>query len=270
MTRKVRLGLVVWAALFLPGRDEPALAQDAASDSPARSAVARGDSLMMAGHTQSALDAWRRGLKGNPNDVTLLWKTSMGLSSLAEETAGREGDEARLREAIALARRAIRADPGVSRAYTALAIAQGRYGDHLAHVHRIQKAREVIELGRRSYEAIERARALDPDDYAPYVFLGAFHRRLTTVHPVVKAIARTFLGGYPDVSLEESARLLERAVELDRASVSARNELALTYRAMGRDEDCRRTFREALELEPRSRLERIALDRAREYLAGAS
>ncbi|MGH7558571.1 MAG: hypothetical protein ACREMD_12490, partial [Gemmatimonadota bacterium] len=216
------------------------------------------------------LEAWRRGLEASPDDVTLLWKTSIGLSSLVEETPGREGDEARLREAIELARRAIREGPQVSRAYTALAIAQGRYGDHLAHVYRIQKAREVIELGRGSYHAIERARALDPDDYAPYVFLGTFHRRLATVHPVVKGIARTFLGGYPDVSLDESVALLRRAVELDPGSVTACIQLALTYRTMEREEDARRTYREALELEPRSRLEQIELDRAREYLAGSS
>ncbi|MGH7571751.1 MAG: hypothetical protein ACREMK_07915 [Gemmatimonadota bacterium] len=269
--RDVVLGLGAVVALAGSGGGGPILAaQAAASDSPPRPAVARGDSLMTAGRTEAALDAWRRGLEGAPGDVTLLWKTSMGLSTLAKETPGREGDGTRLRESIELARQATRQGPQVSRAHTALAIALGSYGDYLAHVHRIQKAREVIDLGQRSYDAIERARVLDPGDYAPYVFLGVFHRRLATVHPLVKAIARTFLGGYPDVSLEESASLLRRAVELDPMSVSARTELALTYQAMERGEDARRTYREALELEPRSRLERIALDHAREYLAGSS
>lgn len=256
--------------LAVPAAGGRALAQAAGSDSPALPAVAQGDSLMAAGRTEAALTVWKEALKAAPHDVTLLWKTSIGLSSLAEETPGREGDGARLREAIEIARRAVRQSPEVSRAHTALAIALGRYGHHLAHVYRIQKAREVIDLGRRSYEAIERARDLDPEDYAPYVVLGAFHRELATVHPVAKAIARTFLGGYPDVSLEESAALLERGVELAPESVPARLQLARTYRAMGREEDARRACREALELEPRSRLEQIELDRAREYLAGSS
>lgn len=246
------------------------LAQDAGSDSPALPAVAQGDSQMMAGRTQAALEVWRKALEDDPHDATLLWKASMALSSLAEETPGREGDGPKLREALELARRAVRADPGLSRAHTALAVAMGRYGHHLAYVYRIQKAREVIDLGHRTYEAVERARRLDPQDYAPLVVLGVFHRELATVHPIVKAVARTFLGGYPDVSLEESAALLERGVELAPESVPARLQLARTYRAMGREEDARRACREALELEPRSRLEQIELDRAREYLAGSS
>ncbi len=262
------LGVVVGlAAQAASGR---ALAQDAGSDSSAGPAVTQGDSLMAAGRTEAALAAWRSGLEHDPHDVTLLWKASIGLTSLAEEIPGREGDEVRLREAIELARRAVRQGPQVSRAHTALAIALGRYGHHLAHVYRIQKAREVIDLGRRSYEAVERARALDPDDYAPYVVMGVFHRELATVHPVAKAVARTFLGGYPDVSLEESLVFLQRAVELAPESVTARIQLARTYRAMEREEDARQVYWEAMQLEPRSRLEQIELDRAREYLAASS
>lgn len=257
-------------ALLAPAPGDRAAAQDAASDSPARSAVARGDSLMAVGRTEAALEAWGSGLVSAPDDVTLLWKCSMALSSLAEETPGREGDEVRLRQAIEIARRAVRQGPAVSRAHTALAIAMGRYGHHLAHVYRIQRAREVIDLGRRSHAAVERALALDPDDYAPHVVLGVFHRELATVHPVAKAVARTFLGGYPDVSLEESLALLRRAVELAPESVTARLQLARTYRSMEREEDARRSYRDALRLEPRSRLEQIELDRAREHLGESS
>lgn len=247
-----------------------AKAQDAASASPAQSAAARGDSLMRAGRTAAAVDVWQAGLVRAPRDVTLLWKTSLGLSALAEETPGHEGDEARLREAIEVARQAVRHGPEVSRAHTALAVALGRYGRHLGYTYRIQKAGEVIELGRQAHQEIERARALDPSDYAPYVFLGTFHRELATVHPVAKAVARTFLGGFPDVSLEESATLLRRAIELDPGSVTARVELARTRLAMGRPEEARDLLREALALEPRSRLERLELERFQETLAARS
>jgi tetratricopeptide (TPR) repeat protein len=247
-----------------------ARAQDAASASPAQSAAVQGDSLMRAGRTAAAVEAWQAGLAGAPRDVALLWKTSMGLSALAEETRGHEGDEARLRTAVEIARRAVRHGPEVSRAHTALAIALGRYGRHLGYAYRIQKAGEVIELGRQAYHEIERARALDPSDYAPYVFLGAYHREIATVHPVAKAVARTFLGGFPDVSLEESAALLKRAIALDPGSVTARVELARTRLAMGRPDEARALVQEALSLEPRSRLESLELERFQESLANRS
>ena len=247
-----------------------ARAQDAASASPARSAAVQGDSLMQAGRTAAAVEAWQAGLAAAPRDVALLWKTSLGLSALAEETPGHEGDEARLRQAIELARRAVHHGPEVSRAHTALAVALGRYGRHLGYAYRIQRAGEVIELGRQAHREIERARALDPSDHAPYVFLGAFHRELATVHPVAKAVARTLLGGYPDVSLEESVALLRRAVALDPGSVTAHVQLARTWLAMGRTAEARTVLRDALALEPRSRLERLELERFQETLSDRS
>ena len=269
MSRGISLATACAAGLIGVGTAQ-AVAQDAASASPAQSAAIQGDSLMRAGRTAAAVAVWQAGLAGTPRDVALLWKTSMGLSALAEETPGHEGDEARLREAIEVARKAVRHGPEVSRAHTALAIALGRYGRHLGYAYRIQKAGEVIELGRQAYHEIERARALDPSDYAPYVFLGAFHRELATVHPVAKAVARTFLGGFPDVSLEESAALLKRAVALDPGSVTARVELARTRLAMGRPDEARALVQEALALEPRSRLERLDLERFQETLSNRS
>lgn len=244
--------------------------QDAASASPAQSAAAKGDSLMRAGRTADAVEVWRAALAGSARDVTLLWKTSMGLSALAEETPGHEGDEALLKKSVEVARRAVRYGPQVSRAHTALAIALGRYGRHLGYAYRIQRAGEVIELGRQAYAENERARQLDPTDYAPYVFLGVYHRELATVHPVAKAIARTFLGGFPDVSLEESAALLERAVELDPESVTARVQLARTWLAMGKVEEARAELEMASGLEPRSRTESLEIERFREALAARS
>jgi tetratricopeptide (TPR) repeat protein len=269
MGRWLSCAALCTVALVAPGIG-PAGAQVAASASSAQSAAARGDSLMQAGRTAAAVEVWRAGLTAAPGDVTLLWKTSMGLSSLAEETPGHEGDDAHLRKAIEIARRAVRVGPDVSRAHTALALALGRYGRHLGYAYRIQKAGEVVELGQQAYREIERARALDPSDYAPYVFLGVFHRELATVHPVAKAVARTFLGGFPDVSLEESEALLKRAAGLDPGSVTARVELARTWLAMGRDEDARSMLEEASALEPRSRLDRLEVERLREALADRS
>ena len=100
--------------------------------------------------------------------------------------------------------------------------------------------------------------------------LGVFHRELATVHPVAKAVARTFLGGFPDVSLEESESLLRRATALDPESVTARIQLARTWLVMGREAEARAMFEEASALEPRSGLERLEVERLREQLADRS
>jgi cytochrome c-type biogenesis protein CcmH/NrfG len=80
-------------------------------------------------------------------------------------------------------------------------------------------------------------------------------------------IARTFLGGYPPVSLEASARNLERAVRLDPGDVTAHFELARTYAEMGRDPDARAQLREALAAPSRERLDVVEKEEARRLLA---
>jgi tetratricopeptide (TPR) repeat protein len=228
--------------------------------------VTLGDSLMTAGRTTEAIEAYREGIGQYPENATLLCKLSIALASWAQETPGRDGDEETLIEAVRVASAAVSNDPDLSRAYTALSIAVGRYGEHLAHVYRIRRAREVIDLAKQAKVAVEYAIVLDPYDFAPYTMLGIWHRELTTVHPVAKTIARLLLGGYPDVSLKESERLLGRAVELAPDRVTVRMQLALTYFAMDDVDAALRELEVAAELDPQSGFERLEQEEARELI----
>lgn len=230
-------------------------------------AVALGDSLTMAGRTTEAIDAYRKGLAGDPENAIALSKLSMALSSWAQETPGRVGDEEILVEAVNVASAAVRSDPDMSRAYTALSIALSRYGQHLAYVHRIKRARRVIELAKQAKAAVDYALVLDPYDFAPHTILGVWHRELTVVHPAAKTVARLLLGGYPDVSLEDSERFLKRAVELAPDRVAVRTQLALTYLAMDDIDAALEELRTAIELDPKSGFERLQQDEARVLIA---
>lgn len=230
-------------------------------------ALAHGDSLMAALETARAIEAYREGLARFPDDPALLWRAARALSNRTAETPGGEGDEPLHQEAVALARRAVAAGPVVARAHTTLATALGRYGRWLAQECRIRCAGRVVDMGKEGYRATRRAIALDPYDPAPFVVLGLYHRDLSTVPLVVKVIARTFLGGYPPVSLEASAANLERAVRLDPGDVTAHLELARTYAEMGRDDDARVQLRAALASPTRERLDAVEKEEARTLLA---
>lgn len=233
----------------------------------ASEALDRGDSLMSAHRTATAFHAYAAGLRNHPDDPVLLWKAARAMTTLAMESPGLDGDEERLEEAIALARRAVSAGPDVARAHATLAASLGLYGRLVGTRYRIARAPEVIELAREVRVEARRAIALDPHDFAPYVILGMWHRELATVHPVAKTVARTFLGGYPDVSLETSAAYLEAAVELAPRDVTARLELAKTYREMDRMAEFRREIQAALALPASERLDRLEQEKARRMLA---
>lgn len=233
-------------------------------------AIAKGDSSMRSFQTMAAVEAYRRGLESNPDDATLLWKTSLALSNRAEETEGFDGDERLLVESVELARRAVEVAPRSGRAHAVLAVALGRYGRALGHLYRIGKAKEVIDIGRQAHRRAERAVALDPDDFIAHTFLGVFERRLATVNPIVKAVAETFLGGYPDVSVEHSAKYLEKAAALAPEEVTVRYELGKTYLELDREAEARRELEKALSLAPRDQLDRVQQREAREILEGLS
>lgn len=222
---------------------------------------------MAALETARAIEAYRRGIAAAPDDPELLWKAARALSNRTAETPGSEGDRPLHDEAVALARRAVAADPDLARTHTTLATGLGRYGRWLAHECRIRCAGQVVDMGREAYQATRRAIDLDPYDPAPFVVLGAYHRELSTVPLVVKMIAKTFLGGYPPVSLEESASYLERAIRLDPGDVTAHLELARTYAEMGRRDDARAEIRKALAAPVRERLDAVEKDEATRLLA---
>lgn len=231
------------------------------------SAPAAGDSLMAALETTRAIDAYRQALAADGDDPVVLWKMARALSNRTAETPGRQGDRPLHEESVELARRAVAAGPEVARTHTTLATSLGRYGHWLAHQCRVRCAGQVVEMGREAYRATRRAIELDPYDPAPFIVLGVYHRDLATVPLVVKVIAKTFLGGYPPVSLEQSASYLERAIRIDGGDVTSHLELARTYAKMGRREDARAELRKALDAPVRERLDAVQKEEAAEFLS---
>ncbi|MDX1660265.1 MAG: hypothetical protein R3326_00625 [Gemmatimonadota bacterium] len=218
-----------------------------------------GDSLMRAFDTAAAIEAYRRGLENDPDDVSLLWKTSRALANRADETSGEEGDEPRYERAVDLARRAVRAGPAVSRAHTTLATALGKLALY-------RGGRRKVELSREVKTEAERAVELDPDDFAPFTVLGVWNREVATLNFFLRTFAETFYGGLPDASLDRSRRLLERAVSLAPDRITPHLELARTLAELDRDRAARRALRDALSLEPRETLDRVQQRRARALL----
>ena len=255
-------GGVLLLAFLLPA---PSHAQSTES----RSWTERGDSLMSVLDTGAAIEAYRRGLAARPDDPELLWKISRALSNRTAETPGRQGDRLLHEEAVGFARRAVAAGPDIARTHTTLATVAGRYGHWLAHECRVRCARQVVDLGKEGYRATRRAIQLDPYDPAPFVVLGVFHRELSTVPLMVRILARTFLGGYPPVSLDQSVTYLERAIRLEPDDVTAHLELARTFREMGREAEAGAELRAALRGPVRDRLDAVEKEEAQALMDAA-
>lgn len=230
----------------------------AAAAQPVPSAAAvRGDSLMTAFRTATAIDAYRAGLRDAPDDVGLLVSLSRALTNLAEETPGEDGDEARFAEAVMASRRAVRLAPRESRTHSTLAAALGRHA-------LFQGGRRKVEIARQVRLAADRAVQLDPTDYRPFIVLGVWNREVATLNAFLRGMAKAFLGGLPDASLAASAAALERARRLEPDIIFTHVELARTYLEMDRKDATLRELDAALALPPREQLDRVLQEQARQ------
>lgn len=236
------------------GEAAPAAAQ---TEPSGRADEARGDSLMAAFDTAAAIEAYRAGLERNPDDVGLMIAAARALTNLAEETPGKDDDEVRYEEAVQLSGRAVRLAPGMSRTHSTLAAALGRHA-------LFQGGKRKVELGREVYREAQRAIALDGNDYRPLIVLGAWHREVSTLNPILKGIAKAFLGGLPQASLQSSAAALERARRLEPGIIFTHLELARTFDEMDREEEALREIERALALPPREQLDRVLKEQARQ------
>lgn len=221
----------------------------------ARDFAARGDSLMGSFQTERAIAAYRAGLADFPNDKMLLWKTSRAIFNYAEERPGTENDEERYEEAVELARRAAELSSGDARAHATLAAALGKLA-------LFRGGRRKVELAREVKEEAELATQLDPSYFGSFVILGILNRELATLNFVLRAFASTLFGGLPDVSIDRSAAMLERAVRLAPDYITPRLELARTYVELDRRSEALEQLEAALDLAPREQLDRLQLEQA--------
>ncbi len=95
--------------------------------------------------------------------------------------------------------------------------------------------KKQIALARGIRHAVDKALALDPDNGFAYHVLGVWHRRMAEINAAERLLAQVFLQrSVPAGRLEESARLLKKALRYHPDIITHHLELAKTYRALGR------------------------------------
>jgi len=153
-------------------------------------------------------------------------------------------------------REALRADPGLARAWAGLA---GVYRVQMAQQH---LAPEAGLAGMR--EAVEQALIHDPELAEAHVRAGSYYRivgesatalkhhqtarRLAPNDPLVLSTAAGFAAFRG--RLDEAIELQSRAVEMDPLSFAGRNNLAAFLQGTGRFSEAKREYERALEINP--------------------
>lgn len=127
---------------------------------------------------------------------------------------------------------------------------------------------EKLDIGKFVVNQALKAIALDSTFAPPYVLLGILYREAARLKWYERVVANVVFGGSLPGTIEDSQRVLERAIALDPTDIFAHVELARTHRFLENHERAAELLRAALTLEPRSQREQNEQAMAERILSG--
>lgn len=193
------------------------------------------------------------------HDANALARLSRSWADAVDTAADRNAAKKAARQALDLAREAVKADPRNAQAHLALAIAAGKWTD-------FADSKTKLALSRQIRSEAEQAVALDPKLDLAYHVLGRWHLEIANVNPFLRFGARLTVGALPPASLDEAVRNLEKAAELSPRTILHHQYLAQAYQAQGRKAEAAHQWRTVLELPAADRGDEAARQQARAAL----
>lgn len=91
---------------------------------------------------------------------------------------------------------------------------------------------EKIKLASKIKDNAEKSLRLNSNDYLPYTILSIYHRQIASLNWFERAFANTFFGKVPEGSLEESEKMMLKALSIQPGVITAMFNLSLTYKEM--------------------------------------
>ncbi len=236
LPRTVTLGTL--AALILTTL---ASAAPSATDPSFEDVLATVDSLRMHRQFEVALTKLDSLAQHDADHVAIQWRRALLHTDLGKVAEAEDQAITHYREAQRLAETAVRTDSTSAWAHLTVALVAGRLTLHVGRSERVKQSRIVKRHA-------DRAIALDSTLAGAYHLRGRWHRGVADLNFITRALVKTFYGGLPDASFEQSIRDFERAIALESKPYN-HLELAKTYLELDREEEARAQLRRALELE---------------------
>ncbi len=143
--------------------------------------------------------------------------------------------------AINLTGKLLNTFPDSSLSYTYAAISYGNLARLTGGKERLNYAKEIEKNAKKAV-------ALDSNNALPYIILGAFYREIAQLSWIERIFANMLYGSVPDGSLQDSERMLKRALRINPKIITANFQMALTYMAMNDSGKEKEYFQKVLSL----------------------
>jgi tetratricopeptide (TPR) repeat protein len=219
-----------------------------------------GDALDAKNRNREALEFYLRADAIQPDNAEILRRIAKQYSQQVVSEARDPGNRELARKSLDYAQRAVKSDPNNANARLSLAICYGKAAF-------MESDRRRVEMSRLIRSEAEAALRLDPkSDYAWHV-LGRWNYELANFNAVLRFLAETIYGKFPDASNERAAECFEKAVAINPDRVIHRIELGRAYAALGQKQKAAAEIRKGLALPSREKDDGESKERGRKALA---
>jgi tetratricopeptide (TPR) repeat protein len=181
----------------------------------------------------NAVRSYEKALKASPNNYWVLSKLTLSYDDAGEEMLElKKHDEAEayVNNAVNYAELLQNKYPDSALAYTWLALSYG-------NIAMFKGGREKIKYAFKVKYNAEKAMKMNPADVYPYIILGIYYREAAGLNWFEKLFAKSFLGGVPEGTYEESKQMFYKSLSIDHEIISAYYNLSKTYNKLDDKKD---------------------------------
>lgn len=221
--------------------------------------VSRGDSLDRLHRHREALEMYQQAARTGPENAGILRRMAGQYSLLMEETPDFAQKRDLGRKALVCAEKAKALAPKDAKVRLSLAIVYGKTA-------LLESPGKQMEMSRLIKEEIDASIALNPQDSLAWYVLGRWNYEIANLNPILKGLARTIFGKFPEAGNAEAAACFEKAISLGPQRPANYIELGRTYAAMGNPSGAREQINKGLAMTASEKDDAEAKERGRKTL----
>ncbi|MGA7721303.1 MAG: hypothetical protein WCA84_09005 [Ignavibacteriaceae bacterium] len=173
----------------------------------------------------NAVKSYERAFKDFPDSYIVLSKLTLAYDDAGEEMLEQmkyDDAEIYVNKAVSTAELLQKIYPDSALSYTYLALSYG-------NIAMFKGGREKIKYAFKVKLNAEKALKMNPSDVYPYVILGIYYREAANLNWFEKLFAKSFLGGVPEGTYEESKIMFYKSLSIDSGIIIAYYNLSKTY-----------------------------------------
>lgn len=213
-------------------------------------------------NNEKAVEYFELAVKSSPNNYEALINLAKAYNAAGDQ-AQYDKDKIKaefyVKKGMDLSEKLVKAYPDSGELYAHLSMSYGLYAEFVGGKERLKMAKKIEDNGLKAIK-------LKPGFYLPYIVLGIYYRKISSLSWLERAFVNTFFGGVPDGTFEDSRKMLYKALEIDPGMMIALFNLSLTYHELDNEKKEKELLQKVLKMPVRDFRDKYTLARAKARL----